>query len=121
MELLRHASAVISMGGYNSISEILSFGVPSLIVPRVTPRKEQQIRARRLKEMKLIELCYPNKLTPEVIETWLQHIDQNKPTVGLLPDFNGTTRLPELAAELCHKNQVAILSNTYNLSDTQIF
>ncbi len=114
VELLQRASAVISMGGYNSISEILSFGIPSLIVPRVTPRKEQQIRASRLKEMKLIELCYPDQLTPEVIDTWLQNIDQDRPIVGSLPDFNGATRLPELAAELCRNNQGTVLKDTFN-------
>jgi predicted glycosyltransferase len=57
-ELFRAADLVISMGGYNTICEILSQGTPSLIIPRETPRKEQLIRAVALQKKKLIG-CLP--------------------------------------------------------------
>ncbi len=40
------ADCVVSMGGYNTMCEIVSASRPSLIVPRSTPREEQLIRAR---------------------------------------------------------------------------
>jgi predicted glycosyltransferase len=40
------ADCVVSMGGYNTMCEIISARRPSLIVPRSTPREEQHIRAR---------------------------------------------------------------------------
>ena len=43
--LVRKAAAVVAMGGYNTFCEILSFDTPSLIVPRMQPRREQFIRA----------------------------------------------------------------------------
>jgi predicted glycosyltransferase len=43
--LMADCSAVVSMGGYNTFCEILSFDKPALIVPRHTPRFEQTIRA----------------------------------------------------------------------------
>ena len=46
-ELVAGAKAVVAMGGYNTYCEILSFDKPALIVPRVRPREEQLIRARR--------------------------------------------------------------------------
>ncbi|TIM79862.1 MAG: hypothetical protein E5Y59_27030, partial [Mesorhizobium sp.] len=49
------------MGGYNTYCEILSFDKPALIVPRVKPREEQLIRARRAAELGLIEMLLPEE------------------------------------------------------------
>ncbi|CAH1668468.1 Glyco_tran_28_C domain-containing protein [Hyphomicrobiales bacterium] len=58
--LMNRAHCVVAMGGYNTFCEILSFDKPALIVPRVKPRLEQAIRARRAGELGLIEmLCDP--------------------------------------------------------------
>ena len=54
-EMFGAADLVVSMGGYNTICEILSQETPSLIIPRETPRKEQLIRARALKKQQLID------------------------------------------------------------------
>lgn len=59
------ADVVVSMGGYNSVCEILSAGRPAIIVPRVTPRKEQLIRAEILNRRGLVEMIHPTDLTPE--------------------------------------------------------
>jgi len=40
------ADCVVSMGGYNTMCEIISAVRPSLIIPRSTPRGDQLIRAR---------------------------------------------------------------------------
>ena len=44
--LLARAARVVTMGGYNSVMEVLAHGIPTLVVPRVAPREEQLIRAR---------------------------------------------------------------------------
>jgi len=54
-KLLAAADIVISMGGYNTLCELLSIGTPSLIIPRETPRQEQLIRARILHRQRLID------------------------------------------------------------------
>ncbi len=54
-QLIGAADLVISMGGYNTLCEILSQHTPALIIPRETPRKEQLIRARKLTEQGLID------------------------------------------------------------------
>ncbi len=43
--LMKEATAIVGMGGYNTFCEILSFDRPTLLVPRVVPRREQAIRA----------------------------------------------------------------------------
>ena len=60
-ELIAGAKAVVAMGGYNTYCEILSFDKPALIVPRVAPRQEQLIRARRAAELGLIEMFLPEE------------------------------------------------------------
>ena len=49
------ADMVISMGGYNTLCEIISQGTLNLVVPRETPRKEQLIRARVFHSQNLVE------------------------------------------------------------------
>lgn len=60
-ELVAGARAVVAMGGYNTYCEILSFDKPALIVPRLRPREEQLIRARRAKELGLIDMLLPEE------------------------------------------------------------
>lgn len=69
--LLQRADRVIAMGGYNTVCEVLSFKKRALIVPRVTPRTEQRIRAERLSARGLFEMLLPDQLTPQAIERWL--------------------------------------------------
>ncbi len=59
--LVAGASAVVGMGGYNTFCEILSFDKPALIVPRVTPREEQLIRAKRAAELGVIDMLRPEE------------------------------------------------------------
>lgn len=71
-ELVRDADCVISMGGHNTVSEILSFGKRALIVPRVRPCREQWIRARRLAAMGLVDVCEPDSISARRIEGWIE-------------------------------------------------
>ncbi len=50
------ALAIVGMGGYNTFCEILSFDKPTLLVPRVIPRREQSIRATRAQETGLLKV-----------------------------------------------------------------
>lgn len=40
------ACCVVTRGGYNSLCELINLGVPTVVVPRVWPRREQLLRAR---------------------------------------------------------------------------
>lgn len=63
-EYLTAADLVVSMGGYNTIVEILAANQRGIIVPRIHPRLEQCIRAERLSAQGLLEMMHPTKLTP---------------------------------------------------------
>lgn len=71
LKLMNNAECVISMGGYNTTTELLSFNKRALIVPRVTPRLEQWIRASRLAEMGIIDCLHPDSLTTEALTQWM--------------------------------------------------
>ncbi len=53
---LANATAIVGMGGYNTFCEILSFDKPTLMVPRVLPRREQAIRAERAEKSGLLKV-----------------------------------------------------------------
>ena len=54
--LMREAAGIVAMGGYNTFCEILSFDLPSLLVPRTEPRREQLIRARAAEALGLAQV-----------------------------------------------------------------
>ena len=58
------ADLVVAMGGYNTVMEIMGYGRRSIIVPRVSPRREQLIRAERLAARNLVRMIHPDELTP---------------------------------------------------------
>ena len=66
-ELMKAADLIISMGGYNTICEILTQKTPALIIPRESPRKEQLIRAQCLKERNLVDYIPWNEVTPQLL------------------------------------------------------
>ncbi|MEP3667951.1 MAG: glycosyltransferase [Roseibium sp.] len=53
---LANATAIVGMGGYNTFCEILSFDKPTLMVPRIVPRREQAIRAARAEASGLLSV-----------------------------------------------------------------
>jgi predicted glycosyltransferase len=59
------ADAVLSMGGYNTVCEILSLGKRAIVVPRTEPVQEQWIRAERMAQMGLFQAIHPDQLTPK--------------------------------------------------------
>jgi len=83
------ADVVVSMGGYNSICEILSFARPALIVPRVTPRKEQLIRARALEQRGLVRTIHPADLTPRRLLREVELLLEQPTNGGRLPALEG--------------------------------
>jgi predicted glycosyltransferase len=60
---LNAADVVVSMAGYNTLSEILRFGKPAVIVPREGPSAEQRMRAGIFAERRLVSLVDPHDLS----------------------------------------------------------
>ena len=71
------ADIVVSMGGYNTLCEILGQGTLSLLIPRETPRKEQIIRARAFHRQNLIDYIQWDNLSPGLLHEKLVALLQN--------------------------------------------
>jgi predicted glycosyltransferase len=56
LRLVPRADLVISMGGYNSVVEVITARIPLVVCPRVRPRKEQLIRSRILEQLGLAHM-----------------------------------------------------------------
>ncbi len=72
MSYLGAADAVVSMGGYNTVCEILSLQKNAIIIPRVRPVQEQLIRAERMSERGYFQFIHPDALTAENLMQALQ-------------------------------------------------
>jgi predicted glycosyltransferase len=57
------ADVIVSMGGYDTLTEILSLQRQAVIVPRIQPRSDQLIRARVLARRGLVRMIEPERLT----------------------------------------------------------
>ncbi|QQE67068.1 hypothetical protein GFS31_37750 [Leptolyngbya sp. BL0902] len=103
-QLLAQASAVVSMGGYNTTCEILALGTPALIVPRTQPRREQWIRAQRLHHLGLVDVLAPDNLSAPAITTWLNTVTHQRPSQRPIArhciDLNGLKRIPQYINQL---------------------
>lgn len=100
------ARAVVAMGGYNTVCEVLASGRSMLVVPRVRPRAEQLVRARALAQRGALEMCHPDDLDTEALNTWFETLN-GPPTPSTPIDLDGLRRIPGLAARLLGRTEVA--------------
>jgi predicted glycosyltransferase len=95
MSYIAAADAVVCMGGYNTITEILQQGKRAIVVPRVKPSQEQLIRAQKMEQLGLISMIHPYDLSPSLlINTVLMNLylmDNKYLIYGL--DFRGLMRI----------------------------
>lgn len=86
--LMQGAQGIVSMGGYNTFCEVLSFDKPVVIVPRTRPRMEQHIRASRAESLGLVRMLDERRdgFTPEAMIAAIRGIPhQPKPSGAFVP------------------------------------
>jgi predicted glycosyltransferase len=71
------ADIVVSMGGYNTLCEILGQGTISLVIPRETPRQEQIIRARAFHRQGLVDYIPWADYAPDILRDKILHLLEN--------------------------------------------
>jgi predicted glycosyltransferase len=105
--LIRQAERVVAMGGYHTLCEVLSFEKHALIVPRyrATPEHEQWIRAMRMRDLGLIDILDPRRLTAGALSDWLARELGPAPESRRRIDFAGLTRIPQLLSQLLGTTQ----------------
>jgi predicted glycosyltransferase len=94
------ARAIVSMAGYNTVSELMRARKPALLVPRVGPSEEQLIRARGLAAAELQDWIHPAHLSATALRDALDRLLVRGPPRSRLADHGGTERAASILAEL---------------------
>lgn len=97
--LARRAAAVVAMGGYNTVCEVMSTDTPILVVPRVDRRDEQRLRAVALARAGAIETFSPSEADARAIEGFFaRRVGDRATRTGI--DLGGLDAVAPLAARL---------------------
>ena len=100
--LMERAVGVVSMAGYNTFCEILSLDKRAILIPRVLPRREQVMRARRAASLELASMLDPEgRHEPELMTSALRNLlDQPLPSSRHAPEMlNGLSVITDLVAD----------------------
>ena len=66
--------ALVCMGGYNTLVEGVSRGVPAVCVPRTSLRSDQLLRARAFERLDLLSVLEPEKLDPQNLKQVIEKV-----------------------------------------------
>ena len=96
------SDVVVSMGGYNTICELLSLKKRAILVPRAEPVQEQYIRAERMQSFGLFTVIHPHDLAPELLaHELLGELNHTHNRRALSrPDLDGLPRVAEWVSTL---------------------
>jgi predicted glycosyltransferase len=97
IRLMRRADLVISMAGYNTISEIMRFKKNAIVIPRPGPSAEQTMRSRIMSVRGLFSTIHPSQLTAaSLAELMTQKLQgENGMNHAMLPSLNGASAMAE--------------------------
>jgi predicted glycosyltransferase len=89
MSHLNAADLVVSMAGYNTVSEILRFRKRAILVPRPGPSLEQQMRARIFSERGFVTAIAPQDLSAPRLATAIMDMLNNPAVPAEMPLMHG--------------------------------
>lgn len=97
-DFIEAADVVLSMGGYNTMCEVVSLAKRAVVVPRVEPRLEQWIRCCRFSELGLVRVVHPDEATPQrlVDEVIARLTEEESRGPGDALKFTGLERVSEI-------------------------
>ena len=90
MSLMAACDVAVSMGGYNTVCELLTLRKRAVVVPRACPGLEQSIRAQRMAALGLLRMVDPSVLTPTLLMQAIQeelraHVrGESRPQLGAM-------------------------------------
>ncbi|MGE3163965.1 MAG: glycosyltransferase family protein [Planctomycetota bacterium] len=104
--LVSGSDVVITMGGYNSVTEAVGRGRRTLVIPRVFPRREQLLRARAFESLGMVRCLHPdtldaNRLAAAATELLHGPAPVSPTAAGL--NWNGATDFAKRVAEVLNE------------------
>lgn len=112
--LIQNAEAIVGMCGYNTFCEAMAFDKKALFVPRMVPREEQYIRAKRASELQLCQMLTPDEAAqPSIMAQKLRDLpNMDLPSKRLSrEDMTGLTSVCEDVAALVAQRPVPAKQN----------
>jgi predicted glycosyltransferase len=97
------ARAIVSMAGYNTVSELMRARKPALLVPRIGPSQEQLIRARELSALGLQDMLHPAELAPAALRESVDRLLERVAPQNLPPHYSGTERAAQILVDLARQ------------------
>ncbi|MEL7357313.1 MAG: glycosyltransferase [Cyanobacteria bacterium J06560_6] len=111
-DYLKVADVVVSMSGYNTVTEVLSLQKQAVVVPRVRPSQEQLIRATRFARRGWVSMIHPEQ---ESGRSLMQAILTKLASPQLAPvsdiDFNGLLQVTHCLGELISPARKSLFSS----------
>lgn len=104
--LLAHARLLVSMAGYNTVTETLSYGVPAILRPRTAPRREQSVRAAALARWAPVAVLEPGPAEGPRLARHIQDMI-SAPVRPAAVDLDGLDRVARRVGELLGLNPSA--------------
>ena len=93
-EMMRRARVVVTMGGYNSLCELVALQVPTIVIPRVEPRREQAIRAKIFAQLGIVAVELPgDDLASRLRETLARVLEMAPRVTATALDLGGLENL----------------------------
>lgn len=92
--LFESSSAVVSMAGYNTVTELLRARLPVLFLPRTSPREEQLLRAERVQRLGLGEVLLD--LDASRLREGMERVMGRARVDGWLPELDGARRFVDV-------------------------
>ena len=87
---------IVSMGGYNTLCEVVSLRKPVLVIPRIRPRLEQAIRAQRWAQRGAVFLLHPSELSSKTLADRVVALLEHGPSrTDASLDLSGLDRVAE--------------------------
>ena len=103
---------IVCMGGYNTLAETLSQGVPVICVPRTKPRSEQLLRAAAFEKLGLLRTIKPDDLNVSNLAAAINDALQISRSsllsrVNSILEFDGAKQAASQIVDLCSAKSVA--------------
>lgn len=97
--LIARAEAVVCMGGYNTLAEVMATDTPALVIPRQGHRAEQPRRAFALAAAGAVDALCLDEADAAALSDWFAKQAECSADRSHL-DLNGLSTVPRLAADL---------------------
>lgn len=98
---INRANLVVSMGGYNTLCEVVSNGKPVIVIPDVRPRDEQAMRGRLWAQRGLVEMVEPEEFTAPLLADKVERALSNGYHASTFElDFNGLANIGDRFGDL---------------------